>query len=254
MMMNNNPSPSLKSGAGIKRKRCFLGGNITDNIVANNNKNSSSCQGPARKVVRVTSALPDRLIKSNANIPSPQQVLDNIYKKQSIPTNQYSFTDIPQFFQQTTEEEMKSYDFDVLQAIRKGDIEQLRNFHQAGRPLNCSNSFGESLLHLACRKGLVQVVDFLINDDGMGNNVGVPVQVVDDMGRTPLHDAFWTPEPNFELIDLLVSKCPDLLLVKDKRGHTPLSYTRKAHWSKWNEYLQSRADRLGPNTLSERKQ
>ena len=122
-------------------------------------------------------------------------------------------------------------------------METLRVFLKQGRPLKCSNQFGESLLHLACRKGLVSVVKFLLVD------AGVPANVRDDMGRSPLHDAFWTPTPNFELVDVILQQCPDLLLICDKRGHPPLAYTRKDHWNVWNQYLQSRSHLLKPSIL-----
>jgi ankyrin repeat protein len=103
---------------------------------------------------------------------------------------------------------------------------------------------GETLLHLACRNALVPVVAFLINE------VGVPVNVHDDTGRNPLDDAFWIFKPNTELIDLIVSKCPDLLFVQqDKRGHSPLACARRTHWGQWNKYVNSRSDTLEPAFL-----
>jgi len=130
------------------------------------------------------------------------------------------FNTIEDFFREPTAEEIEAYDFDVLNAVRSRDINMLRTFHRDGRPLKCSNRFGESLLHLACRKQCIEVVDFLINE------ASVPLQVADDVGRTPLHDACLTPAPNFKLVDLILAKCPDLLYIKDKRGHTPLFYAK----------------------------
>jgi hypothetical protein len=106
------------------------------------------------------------------------------------------------FFVAANGEEIQAWNFDVLRAMRDGDLEKLRGFHELGRPLKCSNKFGESLPHMACRKGLAPIIDFLVNE------AQVPVQMADDMGRTLLHDAFWTPQPNFEVIDLIIGKCP----------------------------------------------
>lgn len=234
-MMASNFVP-LKEN--LKRKR-FSGNNITGNL---------DTSLPARKIVRVMSALPARLIAKKDSLSTPQQVLESILSAKGIISTTHSYDQILCFFHSTKAEEIDAYDFDVLAAIRKGDIGQLRSYHEAGRPMKCSNKFGESLLHLACRKALVSVVDFLVNE------AGVPVQVIDDMGRSPLHDAFWTPEPNTELVDLLLEKCPDLLLVKDKRGHTPLCYARRDHWSKWSEYLKSRTNILEPRSLNALKQ
>jgi hypothetical protein len=226
------------SGSSPSLKRKLSTRNITDKVATTL---------PPRKVVRVMSALPDRLIPKKQQSQSPEQVLTSIMSKKGMATTLYAYDQVS-FFEAHREEEINAYDFDVLKAIRTGDIEELRRFHESGRPLKCSNKFGESLLHLACRKALVPVVDFLLNE------AGVPVQVVDDMGRSPLHDAFWTCEPNFELVDLIVGQCPDLLLVKDKRGHSPLNYARREHWGKWTEYLQSRSAILEPVCLNVGKQ
>ena len=195
-----------------------------------------------RKVVRVMSALPARLVEK-VDTCNPQKKLETILEQKGIRSKVRSYDSLPGFFEETKQEEIDSYGHDALQAVREADIEKLRNFHKEGRPLKCSNRFGESLLHLACRKALVKVVDFLLNE------IEVPVRVKDDMGRSPLHDAFWTCEPNFELVDILLEKCPDLLLVSDKRGHTPLHYARQNHWKKWNEYLNERTHLVVPSEL-----
>lgn len=224
-------SQPTSSRVSLKRKRVVCS-NITDNIA-----NSSLL--PARKIVRVVSSVPDSILKAPLNQDSPRSVLQSIVSEQGMNSRAYRYDQLPHnFFVNAKDEDMKSWDFDVLKAVREGDVETLRTFHASGRPLHCSNRFNESLLHIACRKGLVDVIDFLIN------GVGVPTQIVDDMGRTPLHDAFWTPKPNPEVIDLLLSKSSDLLFVEDKRGHTPLDYSRKAHWGQWSDYLRSRSDLL----------
>jgi hypothetical protein len=222
--------PSSKPVGSLKGKR--FARSITDNVATTL---------PPRKIVRVVSALPDRLMAKKENESNPQRLLESILARNGVTARLYSFDQIPQFFEEAQQGD--AWDFDVLKAVRQGDLEELRKFHESGRTLECSNKFGETLLHVACRKALVPVVDFLINE------VGVPVNVHDDTGRTPLHDAFWTTEPNTELIDLIVSKCPDLLFVQDKRGHSPLAYARRTHWGQWNKYVNSRSDTLEPALL-----
>ena len=198
-----------------------------------------------RKVIRVVSALPARLMKQNNNTSSPQECLDSIVREQGIDVQSQSYNMVPDyFFEETRDEDVNSYGFDVIRAVRDSDIEQLRQFYHEGRTLKCSNQFGESILHLACRKGLVPVVKFLVHE------AHVPLRVIDDMGRSPLCDAFWTSEPNFELLDLILKECPDLLYVKDKRGHSPLAYARRNHWNKWTKYLsQLPRDMIAPQFL-----
>jgi len=180
-----------------------------------------------------------------SNPSSPQSCLENILQSKGRLHKVHSFDSLPGFFHDLKQEEIDAYGFDVLRAVRESDIDTLRKYHQEGRPLKCSNRFGESLLHLACRKALVPVVDFLVNE------VEVPLCVKDDMGRTPLADAFWTIEPNPKLVDIILLKCPDLLLISDKRGHTPLAYVRQQHWEEWNKYLKSRSDLVLPKVLNQ---
>jgi hypothetical protein len=181
-----------------------------------------------------------------SNDANPQKCLENIFRANGQAFKIHSCEALPDFFEDLKQEEVDAYGFDVLKAVRESDIATLRQYHKEGRPLKCSNRFGESLLHLACRKALVPVVDFLVNE------VGVPLRVKDDMGRTPLADAFWTIEPNTELVEILLTKCPDLLMVSDKRGHTPLAYARRHHWAEWNAYLGTKAPTfLLPTILSQ---
>lgn len=75
--------------------------------------------------------------------------------------------------------------------------------------------------------------------------------VRDDYGRTAMHDAAWSPKPNTELMDYLLQKVPELLLMSDVRGHTPFVYVRKEHWKEWIVFLQERQDKLRLRSKSE---
>lgn len=120
-------------------------------------------------------------------------------------------------------------------AVRARDLEYLRTFlkeQQGGNTLYCSNKFGESILHMACRRGFTDVVEFLLTEGKTS------VRIVDDYGRTPLHDACWTSTPNPDVMNLLIREAPELLLVSDRRGHAPLQYTQRADHPTWIAYLQ----------------
>ena len=79
-------------------------------------------------------------------------------------------------------------------------------------------------------------------------DAGCSVQVCDDFGRTPLHDACWTSTPNFELISMLLDQDPWLLLLKDRRGTTPFGYVKyESSCFLWKEYLEEVADKYWPN-------
>lgn len=73
------------------------------------------------------------------------------------------------------------------------------------------------------------------------------VQVTDDFGRTPLHDACWTSTPSFETIRLLLDQDPWLPCIVDCRGSPPLGYVRKAHWAVWIGFLGGIADHYWPD-------
>lgn len=161
------------------------------------------------------------------------------YKAQTIKSPM-----LKDFFLELRDEHVEAYNVELVKAVRDRDIPFLRSTHKSGKTLQCSNRFGESLLHMACRRGYTDVVRFLINE------AKVTLRVKDDFGRTPLHDACWSANPNFDLMDLIIENDPDLLLIEDVRGHTPFSYARRSHWKDWSDFLTLRRDTLRLNTFS----
>eukprot|EP00522_Entomoneis_paludosa_P016706 CAMPEP_0172457370 /NCGR_PEP_ID=MMETSP1065-20121228/21804_1 /TAXON_ID=265537 /ORGANISM="Amphiprora paludosa, Strain CCMP125" /LENGTH=208 /DNA_ID=CAMNT_0013211067 /DNA_START=147 /DNA_END=773 /DNA_ORIENTATION=- len=170
----------------------------------------------------------------------PTEVLVSIMGYKRINVSLRVYKELGDFFQQPTAEDFQTYDSDVLKAVRSGDVDGLRKLAQEGKNLRCCNRARESILHVACRRGETEIVRFLIEE------AHVPVQVCDDYGRTVMHDACWTSEPNFELMDLVLNQCPDLLFVKDMRGHTPLRYAPRQHWKTLVKYLGRNLSRIVP--------
>jgi ankyrin repeat protein len=132
------------------------------------------------------------------------------------------------------------YGQEEVNAIRSNDVESLRKLSADGTNLECGNRFGETIIHLACRRSHRDLLKFLIDD------VGVSVRVCDDYGRTPMHDACWRAEPDLELLDMLIDRAPELLMLSDKRGHTPLDYARREHWSVLVPFLLERTAKFQP--------
>jgi Ankyrin repeats (3 copies) len=93
-------------------------------------------------------------------------------------------------FQKPSQAEINAYDLEAVQAIRASDVKKLRSLLKEGKTMNASNRFGESLIAMACRRGDVDVVRFMIQE------ANVRLDIQDDYGRTPLHDCCWTTEPN----------------------------------------------------------
>ena len=202
------------------------------------NKSMSTPSLPSMIEGRANIMSPSRLGKTN-----PDSHLHDMLKSMGIAAQTYAALELKDYFIQTTEAHTAAYGSDVLKAVREGSISALREIHLSGRTLQCCNSFGESILHMACRHGELEIVRFLVNE------AEVSFRVRDDFGRTPLHDAFWTQKPEIELVKLIISRCPDLLLLKDKRGFTPLAYARRDHWAEWCEFLQENYNILSPHEV-----
>jgi len=152
-------------------------------------------------------------------------------------TLQYQSSENPNsFFPSVSDDNLENYTSDLVSAVRSNDLESLRNFHASGRSLSCCNQFGESILHMACRRGFSEISSLLIEE------ADVSVRIIDDCGRTPLHDALWNKDCKFEIVDRLIRSDPSLLLFSDKRGHTPFSYARKEHWPRWIKFLWCRKE------------
>ena len=162
----------------------------------------------------------------------------------SSPIEEASRTEITHhsnFFTKPTEEQIAAYDARKTNAVRSGDVATLRSLLESGEDLSCCNKFGESLIHMACRRSHIDVVRFLLQE------AKVSLAVRDDYGRTPLHDCCWRPSSPYmyELMErLLTEGDPRMLLVKDVRGHAPFDYARKDQWQGWNDFLESRKDLL----------
>jgi ankyrin repeat protein len=134
-------------------------------------------------------------------------------------------------------DDMNAYDMESVQAIRANNVKKLRELLDNRKSFDACNRNGETLLHLACRRGNLSTVKFLIEE------AQVRTDVCDDMGRTVLHDVCWRPTPDLDLMDYLIRVLsPDVLLAADRRGHTPFDYARREHWSEWMKFLQDRQD------------
>ena len=195
---------------------------------------SLSTKKKASKVDDTSSNRPHSSSKNEAKEQprSPHQAVLDVFVAKDTGNAVRPTLSVDNFFVKHTEEQIKAYDVQVIQAVRAQDMNQLKNMHKAGRQLQCANKFGESLIHMACRRGFVDVVRFLVDE------AGVSVRVRDDYGRTALHDACWTSEPNEELVEYLIRQCPELLLMSDKRGNAPFEYVRREHWGQWLEFVQ----------------
>ena len=147
------------------------------------------------------------------------------------------------FFLEMTQDNVAAYDMTIATAVRNDNMDVLRQYHKDGKNLQCCNRFHESIIHTVCRRGHTKLLQYLLD------KTDVSIQIVCDYGRTVLHDACWTHTPNFDLMKLILARCPDLLLITDQRGFTPLQYVGRQHWNSWCDFLKENKDLVRPKIL-----
>lgn len=174
----------------------------------------------------------------------PWDYLGRLLADQGIQLSSFPFTDMgDEFFLTLEPKHFAAYDSEIAAATRNGDLETVRRRYERGGTLLSCNRFKETVVHTICRRGHAHLLDYILSE------TDITIQLVDDLGRNPLHDACWTHKPNFELIKLLIGKCPDLLYISDNRGFTPLSYVAKPAWPEWCAFLHDNQDILAPQEL-----
>ena len=87
------------------------------------------------------------------------------------------------YYNKPTEHQLASYGGAILEVVRQNKVEEFRRMLEAGLSPNACNEHGESLLHMVCRHGKVDLFRVLIAYD-------VDIQQTDDYGRTPVSDPF----------------------------------------------------------------
>ena len=145
---------------------------------------------------------------------------------------------------------LEAYNTSIVQEVRNNNLEGVKELYNDGifqYGVNACNRFGESILHISCRRGHLEMVKFLVDEAGLNC-----AQIRDDYNRTPLHDAFWTSSASPDVIDYLLEQpyVTELLVAKDKRGFTPLDYSRGEDRGKWLRFLWERRHRLKPATMA----
>lgn len=138
------------------------------------------------------------------------------------------------YFLESTPEIIKAWDGDLLRAVRTQNLELIKEMHRRGKPLQAGNQFGESILHVCVRRGTPEMLSYLLKEGGVSPRVRC------ENGRTPLHDAFWTfndDERSVKVTALLLKQCPEMLLITDKRGFTPLDYVPRLQWEACYKFL-----------------
>jgi hypothetical protein len=186
------------------------------------------------KIVDLTT-LPDPKVDCNPD-DYLRQLVHSLY---NIEPKVKKAIDLGDYFPEITDEQIAAYDILVVSACRENDVERLKALHtDKAMSVSCCNRFGESLLHMACRRGFREMGQFLLEE------ANVCVRIRDDCGRTPLHDVCWNPQPQVDMAEALIRRDPTLLLISDKRGHTPFQYSRPQHWPVWRQFVFDQREHL----------
>ena len=133
-----------------------------------------------------------------------------------------------------------SYGPVVVEALRSGDVESLRDILDAGLSPNACNRHCESLVHMACQLGKPEILQLLLQ-------FNCHVRVADSRGRTPLHEACWAQQPNLKIVEMILHVDRHLLFIADFRGALPFSYLKPEHWNDFTKFLMTKKDQLWPD-------
>ena len=158
------------------------------------------------------------------------------------------------FFIQLGEQNVSAYTLEKVDATRTDNVMKLKECFESPRNeiIHCCNRYNETIIHTACRRNAMKCLQYLLstyrNEEDTEDKRSI-LQLMDDYGRNPLHDAFWTASPNYDIVKLVISICPDLLLLQDVRGFCPLHYVRKEYWASWRSFLNENVDMLRPKQL-----
>ena len=162
---------------------------------------------------------------SPTNISSLQRYFNNLLESRGYSTNNYSSLETA-YSNKPSPLQIASHGVKVIEAVRKSDLYTIRTFLNNGLSPNPCNKFGESIIHMICRRGDYELLKLFME-------FGCNLQICDDFGRTPLHDACWTSVPNFDIIELILEYDRRLMNILDCRGSSPLNYVKRDHWSLW---------------------
>lgn len=172
-------------------------------------------------------------------------ILKGLLRQGDVTTFSDSFWEA--YFLPITPERIQGFTHESVGAIRACDVVALRKVirESGASSMNACTRQGESLLHVACRRGDEAVFRFLVQE------AGVSVKVRDDWNKTTLHDLCWNSKvgntAQFRQVELLLDQAPELLFTKDKRGFTPLQYVPKDSWAEWCQFLVHQKDTIRAN-------
>ena len=179
-------------------------------------------------------------LSQSSSVPSlsPQQYLDAMIGSRGYCVTTFATLEFA-YHNKPTPLQIASYGVYMIDLVNSGDADGLRSALASGISKNPCNVYGESILHKICRLGDMKLLTVMLD-------AGCDVQIADDYGRTPLHDACWAATPAFDVVETLMERDIRLFHMSDCRGALPLSYVRKEHWALWLQFLESKKEVFWP--------
>jgi hypothetical protein len=101
----------------------------------------------------------------------PKVLLKSILESHGASSDPRPYASLKEFFVTMTEANVDAYDMETVSAVRNGSLDDVRKLHEAGKNLVACNKFGENIIHLACRHGKTDIVEFLMCQAGCSPRV-----------------------------------------------------------------------------------
>lgn len=169
---------------------------------------------------------------------SPQVYLDCMLRSRGYSTKRHK-TLQSAYYNKRTPFQAASYDVYLIGVVRSDDDATFKKMIECGISQNPCNNFGTSIAHMVSRRGNAEMLQCVVDH-------GASLQIADDYGRTPLHDACWAANPSFDCVKIILNQDPRLTHMIDARGHIPLNYVREEHWGEFNAFLDTVKDTYWP--------
>mmetsp|Transcript_128236 Transcript_128236/g.191109 ORF Transcript_128236/g.191109 Transcript_128236/m.191109 type:complete len:391 (-) Transcript_128236:101-1273(-) len=223
----------FRRGWGKKQKKSrVVKAPTTSSLSSERSGSRDTAADASRKAIKEKNA------KSVIDAQSPQAYLDRQIEARGYSVKKYVSLE-GGYYCRPTPLQQASYGSRISFAVRSSEVSLVRRLLDAGLSPNPCNNYGESLVHMVCRRGDHKLLRVLLE-------AGCSLQVTDDYGRTPLHDACWRADPSFETVQLILDSDKHLLHLLDCRGAAPLSYVKKENYKMWIAFLETKLDRFWP--------
>ena len=175
-----------------------------------------------------------------ASSKKPDEILKKLMAEKGLWYKSHRASELKNFF---VKQNYSDYNNDIAWAARNGDLKGLKDHVKSGLSPQCCSRHTESIIHTICRKGHQDLLEYLLEE------TDASLRICCDQQRTVLHDAAWSHKPNFDMIKMIIRRCPDLMYIEDNRGHTPLNYIPSQHFDDWCKFLTENQDYLAPTLL-----